>query len=187
LLQVSTITGVLKERIKSSRKLRSFGFWLYKASVAMCEEYKELSDSISFTFLWCCFSPNLWSDPKLVRSADFIEERAKIMPQEGNTWDGLKLRDPVYYVRSTLSQVKVTKVFASGHAPCLMELQFKKKRKIPKKIVFKDDDLRPDLMVVTICQIFNELWSNSGLEKKPHILTFGLNFLSSLDFNCCFV
>ncbi|KAL6045030.1 Phosphatidylinositol 4,5-bisphosphate 3-kinase catalytic subunit gamma isoform [Balamuthia mandrillaris] len=41
-----------------------------------------------------------------------------------------------------------------------------------QKIVFKNDDIRSDMMVELMLGVFNLLWQSSGLEKKLHAVTF---------------
>jgi hypothetical protein len=46
-----------------------------------------------------------------------------------------------------VKSVEVTKVFSSGHAPCLMQLTYHDPKTAPRKIMLKDDDVRSDMMV----------------------------------------
>lgn len=78
----------------------------------------------------------------------------------------------------------MTKVFASGHAPCLLALEYHTNGKgapAPSRIMLKDDDVRSDTMVLVMFEVFNALWLSSGLLLKPELITFrcipgGTNF-----------
>ena len=120
---------------------------------------------------------------KLQNTYLFYEEEAKKFPlNEGDIYDNLDLVDIVYGVESPVVRLEVKKVFASGklsltyitvgHKPCLLEMTFEDPDIEPKRVVFKDDDLRPDLMVENLFEVFNFLWDLSGLPINPKLITF---------------
>ena len=86
-------------------------------------------------------------------------------------WDDLEILDPIWN-RGKVKTVEVTKVFASGHAPCLLKLTYHDPKVEPSKIMIKDDDVRSDMMVLIMFDIFNALWESSGLYLKPELITF---------------
>jgi len=43
---------------------------------------------------------------------------------------------------------------------------------LPALVMFKDDDVRSDMMVSTIFSVFNSLWKISGLKSGPELILF---------------
>jgi len=122
-------------------------------------------------------STDFWDFPNskaLAKSYDTFERISTQFPldvdYEETFEDGLV--DIVYNTPSPIKKMKVLKVFPSGHKPCLCEFTYEDDAYPPQKIVFKTDDVRPDLMVETMFEVFNRIWKNAGIINKTHLLTF---------------
>jgi hypothetical protein len=75
--------------------------------------------------------------------------------------------------------ISTLKKFASGHAPLLLLLNYQDGS--GDCMVYKNDDLRTDLMVCSMFRVFNALWrcnSNSGREIAASALAFNVYPLS---------
>eukprot|EP01105_Mastigella_eilhardi_P016750 TRINITY_DN3837_c0_g1_i11.p1 TRINITY_DN3837_c0_g1~~TRINITY_DN3837_c0_g1_i11.p1 ORF type:complete len:529 (-),score=96.36 TRINITY_DN3837_c0_g1_i11:343-1893(-) len=114
----------------------------------------------------------------LSRSNDFILSQftalaANPNPVQGQIYDlhGMQVFDPIFGKPDHLEKMEVMKVFDSQAKPCLMKLSYT--ASAPSLFIFKcGDDLRRDLMVQVMFNIFNSVWDCSGLELKPHAFTY---------------
>eukprot|EP01129_Flabellula_baltica_P014581 TRINITY_DN7014_c0_g1_i1.p1 TRINITY_DN7014_c0_g1~~TRINITY_DN7014_c0_g1_i1.p1 ORF type:complete len:602 (-),score=118.32 TRINITY_DN7014_c0_g1_i1:968-2659(-) len=139
--------------------------------VAFMTKYADLSRSAVYRT-----TESFWdfeTFDKLEETYNFFQEEAAKFPlTEGDVYENLQLVDVVYGQNSPIVKLEVQKVFASGHKPCLVEMTYEDPEIPPSRIVFKDDDLRPDLMVENLFEVFNFLWRISGLPIEPVLITF---------------
>jgi len=133
-------------------------FWCIKAELKMANRYHDNTSWLGDT-------------TKLEHTWKFFHELSTRFPlTKGERYTDLDLVDPVWQA-GTVTSVEVTKVFLSGHNPCLLQLTYASPIP-PRSIMFKDDDIRPDMMVSVIFDVFNTLWRGSGLKSRPELVTF---------------
>lgn len=89
---------------------------------------------------------------------------------KGQVFNNLRIAGPLYGY--PVFEIKVAKVFDSKAKPVLLEYQSGKFFQ-PLRAIFKTgDDLRKDFLVEVMFFIFNKIWENSGLKKKPHVYQY---------------
>uniref|UniRef100_A0A6B2L185 PI3K/PI4K catalytic domain-containing protein n=1 Tax=Arcella intermedia TaxID=1963864 RepID=A0A6B2L185_9EUKA len=157
-LQIPELLEHVTERMKNP-KIQQTAFWCYKAKLKMANAYlKNIS--------W------LGDTEKLNRTWSFFSNLAANFPlKEGEQYEGLDLCDPMWKA-GTIHKIKVLKIFKSAHSPCLIELHYTNPDLKPALVVFKDDDVRGDMMVNIIWGVCNTLWRSSGLKSNPDIVKF---------------
>eukprot|EP01125_Pyxidicula_operculata_P017611 TRINITY_DN6186_c0_g1_i1.p1 TRINITY_DN6186_c0_g1~~TRINITY_DN6186_c0_g1_i1.p1 ORF type:complete len:1077 (-),score=225.92 TRINITY_DN6186_c0_g1_i1:285-3515(-) len=74
-------------------------------------------------------------------------------------------------VRLRINKVEVVKVLESKSRPLLIEFTMSNNSK--SKVILKlGDDLRKDMFIQTMFEVFNSLWSKSNLVDKPFLFTY---------------
>ncbi len=89
----------------------------------------------------------------------------------------LEILCPIYPER-TISQVQVLRKFVSGHGPCLLGLKAHGFPSLDSKVIFKPDEMRSDMMIMRMFQIFNNIWKASSLKMMPYSYTFEIVCMS---------
>eukprot|EP01130_Rhizamoeba_saxonica_P013820 TRINITY_DN5939_c0_g1_i1.p1 TRINITY_DN5939_c0_g1~~TRINITY_DN5939_c0_g1_i1.p1 ORF type:complete len:557 (-),score=95.41 TRINITY_DN5939_c0_g1_i1:39-1646(-) len=170
-LQNPKYIDYLYELMNISEEAAMLGIICKNADLNMANIYKESEEFWDFPF-----------SERVEKTMAWYQEQSQHFPlEEGMEWDNLEMADMVYREQSPVTKLRVVKVFASGHKPCLIEQTYEDPEIEPSLVVFKDDDLRPDMMVESMFHIFNYIWQKSGLSINPELLTFnvvpgGLNF-----------
>jgi len=153
------LIDVLHDRLNKHPAAAQLAFWCMQAKLKMASRYHQneafLPDNPLFEATRAWFA---------ARSAEFPLKK-------GQKWDDLKILDPIWHA-GTIKTVEVTKTFASGHAPCLLNVTYHEAGVAPQKLMLKADDVRSDMMVLVMFEVFNVLWLSSGLQTHPELLTF---------------
>lgn len=161
-LQMPQLIDVLYQKLSKSPLLHVYAYLLHVAKVKVAPKYLSNASFLAAT------------DAETRTHAFFAARAAEFPLKVGDAWDGLDILDPVWGL-GRVQKVSVTKVFASGHAPCLLSLEYHANGKgalPPSRIMLKDDDVRSDTMVLVMFEVFNALWLSSGLLVKPELITF---------------
>jgi len=177
-LQMPTLIDVLHDKITKSAQLKQLAYWCVRSELKMANIYLN-----NKTFLG--------DTTDLDNTYEFFKVLAAKFPlTKGQKFASLSLCDPVYF-RGKVKEIEVTKVFLSGHNPCLLTLTYEDSAIPPSKIMFKDDDIRSDMMVCTIFNVFNSMWQGSALQSEPQLITFkvvpagpGFGFMECVENSC---
>ncbi|KAH3766591.1 phosphatidylinositol 3-kinase [Pelomyxa schiedti] len=107
--------------------------------------------------------------------ATFFDQCSTTPPKVGVddlVWRPKRVYDPLFGAVIPIDKIEVIKVFDSQAKPCLMSISFSTLMP-PKTFIYKTgDDLRKDLAVEVMFEVFNSLWDCSGLTIKPHAFTY---------------
>mmetsp|Transcript_10675 Transcript_10675/g.11737 ORF Transcript_10675/g.11737 Transcript_10675/m.11737 type:complete len:561 (+) Transcript_10675:58-1740(+) len=154
LLQIASVRSAVIERLNRSPRLKTHMLWLARAGCHMCEEYKTIPQT-----------------SRVKRTAKFYNDLIINRKNEGDRYTDLRILDPVFNKCAIVTDVYVKKVFVSRSAPVLLMVHYKKKKLLPKKMMFKRDDMRSDVSVELVFSIFNTLWQSASLGDVLKVYT----------------
>ena len=82
------------------------------------------------------------------------------------------------YPERVVTRARVERKFVSGHGPALLGLKLHGFPTLDAKVIYKPDEIRSDMMVMRMFEVFNNLWLAAELKQMPYAYTYGIVALS---------
>eukprot|EP01130_Rhizamoeba_saxonica_P001779 TRINITY_DN11629_c0_g1_i1.p1 TRINITY_DN11629_c0_g1~~TRINITY_DN11629_c0_g1_i1.p1 ORF type:complete len:586 (+),score=105.61 TRINITY_DN11629_c0_g1_i1:1917-3674(+) len=101
----------------------------------------------------------------------YFDSLPQVIPA-GASFDNLHITDPLFGSPVPISKIYVKRTMKSFTKPIDMYFHYSTKE-LPKRVIFKrGDDVRNDMMAMSLFRLFNNIWELSTIHPKPFIFTY---------------
>mmetsp|Transcript_3556 Transcript_3556/g.5592 ORF Transcript_3556/g.5592 Transcript_3556/m.5592 type:complete len:205 (+) Transcript_3556:1752-2366(+) len=166
LLQKSS--KVLRKRIKGNTTILRLAFWIHRSMPTTCH--------LSNIRLVNVGAPQT----QVLDTVNFFHKNGEFTSVKyGDIGHPLQILCPLYPER-TVTSIRVIKKFSSGHAPTLLGIKLSGLNSFEGKVIFKPDEIRTDMMVMRMFEVFNVIWRSVPMKQKltPYAYTFKICAIS---------
>mmetsp|Transcript_20526 Transcript_20526/g.30719 ORF Transcript_20526/g.30719 Transcript_20526/m.30719 type:complete len:1305 (+) Transcript_20526:131-4045(+) len=149
----------LRKHLLRNMTILRAAFWLHRSTFSLVHQYYVKTINTQAPFMQKCSTVN------------FFHTKLRLGEIYGNPEDPVEILCPIFPER-TVSEVRVIKQFVSGHGPLLLGIRLQGLPFLEQRVIYKPDEVRSDMMIMKMFEIFNVLWRDAQLQVTPYSYTF---------------